>query len=269
MDGSIPNDPHVDPYRAGRAELADFLRARRARLDPVALGCAPRRRRTPGLRREEVAELAGIGVDWYTRLEQGRDVRPSITTIDALARALRLDEAERAHLHRLAHTGRRVPFAPEAVPAALARLVRTIGLPAYVTGQRWDLLAWNEAAVALFGDFGRMEPDERNILVHMLTDPGARAMFGETWEGEARRMIAQFRADFGVWAGDPSFEALVRTLGARSPFFAQWWESHEIRPPASGRKRLRHPVLGTVVTEYTTLQSNDDRRLKLVVYLPD
>lgn len=268
MDGVIPNDPHADLHRASRAELADFLRARRARLDPVALGCAPRRRRTPGLRREEVAERAGIGVDWYTRLEQGRDVRPSVTTIDALARALQLDEAERAHLHQLARTGQQAPFAPEIVPPTLARLVRTIGLPAYVTGQRWDLLAWNDAATALFGDFGRMKPDERNILVHVLTDPGARALFGETWEGEARRMIAQFRADFGTWAGDPSFGALVRMLSARSAFFARWWENHEIRPPASGRKHLRHPVLGTVVTEYTTLQSNDDRRLKLVVYLP-
>src|SRR5690242_18786165 len=119
-----------------RTELADFLRSRRAQLDPGALGLAsPRRRRTPGLRREEVAELAGIGTDWYTRLEQGRDVRPSTATIDAIGRAMRLTEAERDHLRRLARLQERAPFAPEVIPVTLGRIVETMSFPAYVTGQ--------------------------------------------------------------------------------------------------------------------------------------
>ena len=250
-----------------RTELADFLRSRRAQLDPGALGLASlRRRRTPGLRREEVAELAGIGTDWYTRLEQGRDVRPSTATIDAIGRAMRLTEAERDHLRRLARLQERAPFAPEVIPATLGRIIETMPFPAYVTGQRWDLLAWNAAAIDLLMDFARMAPHERNILVYMLTEPGARTLFGETWEGEARRMVAQFRSDYAGWAGDRAFEDLVRLLRQRSNEFCTWWSVHEVRGQVAGRKLLHHPRHGRLLADYVTLQSNDDKRLKLVMY---
>ena len=253
---------------AGKTELGHFLRARRLRLDPAALGVmATRRRRTPGLRREEVAELAGIGTDWYVRLEQGRDVNPSVTTIDALARALRLTDAERDHVHQLARTGRRAAFTMETVPATLERIVRALEVPAYVTGQRWDILAWNAAAAALFMDFGRLPPGERNILLYMLTDADARRLFGDTWAAEARRMVAQFRMNFGIWAGDPAFEALVALLQQRNPHFQKWWHAHDISPQAAGRKTLHHATRGTLFAEYATLQANDDQRLKLVMYL--
>ncbi|MDP1752246.1 MAG: helix-turn-helix domain-containing protein, partial [Reyranella sp.] len=134
----------TDPNRSA---LGDFLRSRRERLGPKAVGLASgRRRRTPGLRREEVAELAGIGVDWYIRLEQGRSVNPSVTTVDALARALRLSKVEHAHLRALTRSGDRRAFARETVPEAIRRLVESLKQPAYVTGRRWDILVWNKAA---------------------------------------------------------------------------------------------------------------------------
>lgn len=253
---------------AQRSELSDFLKSRRARLDPHMLGLpSGRRRRTAGLRREEVAESAGIGTDWYTRLEQGRDVRPSVATIGAIARALRLDEAETAHLHRLARTDRRPAFAREAVPPMLARIVAAYPAPAYVIGQRWDLLAWNQAVVDLFGDFSRFPEAERNVLLYVLTDPDLRAMFGPSWEREARKMVGQFRADYGAWAGDPAFDGLVALMEARSPEFRLWWRAHDVHAQHAGVERLRHPVHGEITAAYATFRPIDDPRLKLVLYV--
>src|SRR5882672_8868362 len=147
-----------------RNELGDFLRSRRERLNPKAAGLPlGRRRRTPGLRREEVAELAGIGVDWYIRLEQGRSVSPSVTTVDALARALRLSKVEHVHLRALASGTNRRAFTRESVPAALRNLVESLNQPAYITGRRWDVLAWNKAAAEIFA-FDRLAEEDRNIL---------------------------------------------------------------------------------------------------------
>ena len=163
-----------------RSELGDFLRSRREKLSPRAVGLSSgRRRRTPGLRREEVAELAGIGVDWYIRLEQGRAVTPSVTTVDALAGALRLGKVEHAHLRALARNHDRGAFTRETVPDAIRRLVESLDQPAYVTGRRWDVLAWNAAAAEVFTDFGRLAEEDRNILAYVLTDPGARRLFGQ------------------------------------------------------------------------------------------
>ncbi|HYS66854.1 MAG TPA: helix-turn-helix domain-containing protein, partial [Paraburkholderia sp.] len=137
---------------SSRSEFGDFLRSRREKLSPDAVGLnGGRRRRTAGLRREEVAELAGIGVDWYVRLEQGRTVSPSDATLDALAHALRLGKVEAAHLRALARNGDRRAFVRESVPAAIERMVASLGLPAYVTGQRWDVLTWNAAAADILG----------------------------------------------------------------------------------------------------------------------
>ena len=202
-----------------RRELGDFLRARRSRLTPESVGLPRhRRRRTPGLRREEVAELAGIGVDWYIRLEQGRPVTPSVSTVDALARALRLTELEHEHLRALAGGGGHRPFKPEIAPPALLLLLESLTQPAYITGRRRDLVAWNGAAEDIFG-FDALGEDERNILVSMLTVPRSRALFGPGWAEEAQRMVAQFRATHDLWAGDPAFVALLRRLREGCPEF--------------------------------------------------
>lgn len=249
-------------------ELADFLRSRRARLTPKALGLAPgRRRRTPGLRREEVAELAGIGVDWYIRLEQGRSVRPSATTLDALARVLRLTKAEHAHLRALSSDHKTGTWVRETVPDTVRRLVESMNHPAYITGRRWDVLAWNDAADELLG-FSRMHEAERNIMLSMFTSPGARKRFGTGWADEARRMLAQFRLSHDLFAREPAFRDLVAALKAKCPEFDAWWKSHDIRSPASGQKRLRHPKKGVLRYEYATFQVNDDAALKLAVYAP-
>ena len=146
----------------GNQPFGDFLRSRRVRLSPEVAGePMMRRRRTPGLKREEVAQRAGISAEWYVKLEQGRTVSPSPETVEALGRALLLDPVEFAHLRSLAAAGGRKPFQREAVPDALRRLVASLPEPAYITGQRWDILAWNDATTALFGDFGRLAPEDR------------------------------------------------------------------------------------------------------------
>ena len=251
-----------------RGELGDFLRSRRQKLSPRAVGLPNgRRRRTPGLRREEVAELAGIGVDWYVRLEQGRAVSPSVTTIEALARALRLSKVERLHLRSLASIGDRRAFARESVPDTLRRVVEGLNQPAYITGRRWDVLAWNRQAAEIFA-FDRLAEADRNILVHVLTNPATRRLFGSGWADEARRIVAQFRATHDLWAGDPAFITLLDRLRADSREFTGWWEAHDVRGPVAGQKKLRHPTRGTLRFEYATFQANDDPALKLVIYTP-
>jgi transcriptional regulator with XRE-family HTH domain len=251
-----------------RGELGDFLRSRRERLSPKSVGLPDgRRRRTPGLRREEVAELAGIGVDWYIRLEQGRAVSPSLTTIEALARALRLSKVERVHLRALAATGDRRVFALESVPDTIRRVVDSLNQPAYITGRRWDVLAWNRAAADVFA-FDRLAEEDRNILVCVLTNPAMKRLFGASWPDEARRIVAQFRATHDLWAGDPAFIALLDRLRRESPEFPAWWDAHDIGPSVAGQKKLRHPSKGTLRFEYATFQANDDPALKLIIYTP-
>jgi transcriptional regulator with XRE-family HTH domain len=251
-----------------RNELGDFLRSRRERLTPRSAGLAAgRRRRTPGLRREEVAELAGIGVDWYVRLEQGRSVSPSVTTVDALARALRLSKVEHAHLRALTRNPDRRAFARETVPDAIRRVVENLTQPAYVTGRRWDVLVWNKAAEEIFA-FGRLPEEDRNILILILTKPATRRVFGKSWNDEAKRVVAQFRATHDLWAGDPALVDLLERLRRDSPEFVTWWKAHDIRSAASGRKVMKHPTKGVLRFEHASFQANDDPALKLVVYTP-
>jgi transcriptional regulator with XRE-family HTH domain len=253
---------------ARRVEFGDFLRSRRAKLTPKSVGLPiGRRRRTSGLRREEVAELAGIGVDWYIRLEQGRTVNPSATTIDALARALRLTKAEHVHLRMLTRAADAPAFAIETVPETIRRMLDGLNQPAYVTGRRWDLLAWNAAAEEVFA-FGRLAEEDRNVLLLMFTSARTRKLFGNSWTEEARRMVAQFRASHDVWAGDPAFNALLARLRQASPEFSRWWGAHEVRGIAAGRKILNHPKKGVLQFEHTSFQANDDPGLKLVIYTP-
>lgn len=249
-------------------ELGSFLRSRRERLQPEMVGLAgARRRRTAGLRREEVAERAGIGVDWYIRLEQGRAVKPSLMTIDALARALMLDKTEHEHLRALSQSAGRRAFEVEQVPDAILRMLTALNSPAYITGRRWDVLAWNKAADQLFA-YSRLAPGDRNTLISMLTNPATRRLFGGAWADEARRMVAEFRATHDFWAGDPAFVDLLTRLQQGCPEFKSWWETHDIRHAKAGTKRIYHPKKGLQEFEYASFQANDDPALKLVIYTP-
>jgi len=205
--------------------------------------------------------------DWYIRLEQGRAVTPSVTTVDALARALRLTKAEHAHLKALALTASRRSFTPEVVPPTIKRPVENLNQPAYVAGRRWDILAWNAAAGEIFG-FDRLREEDRNILLLVLTRPEAQALFGADWPREAKRMVAQFRATHDLWAGDPAFVALLERLRKGCAEFSAWWDAHDIRGAAAGTKKLHHPGMGKLRLAYATFQSNDDPALKLVIFTP-
>ncbi|MCK1359960.1 helix-turn-helix transcriptional regulator [Bradyrhizobium sp. 199] len=251
-----------------RVEFGDFLRSRRERLSPKTVGLpAGPRRRTAGLRREEVAQLAGIGVDWYIRLEQGRTVSPSVTTIDALAHALRLSKTEHAHLKALARDGARSPFTREIVPPSIRRMIESLHQPAYITGRRWDVLAWNDAAEGIFA-FGQLPEQDRNTLLLVLTNRQTRKFYGASWTDVARSMVAMFRATHDVWAGDPAFTELLTRLRQGSPEFVKWWKAHDIRSTMSGLKTMNHPARGVLNFEHTSFQANDDPALKLVIYTP-
>jgi transcriptional regulator with XRE-family HTH domain len=256
---------------ARRREAGDFLRSRRERLSPVNVGLPEGfRRRTPGLRREEVALLAGVGTTWYTWLEQGRDVRPSVEVLSALADALRLDAAERRHLFVLNDRPEPQlhPADPDHVDEPLQRMLASMThQPAYVVGRRWDILAWNRASVMLFGDYHRLQGDERNIMHLVFTNRDHRRLLVD-WEEVARMSLAMFRSDNARYAGDPDFERLVAELKRASPEFAEWWGRHEVLRPPSGQKRINHPNQGLMSFEHTSFTVTDRPDMKLVVYTP-
>lgn len=251
----------------GNRALGDFLRSRRTRPNDDASGSVARkRRRTPGLKREEVAQRAGISSEWYVKLEQGRAVSPSAETVEALGRALALDTAELDHLRALAAAGGRRRYQRVPVPDALRRLVAGLTGPAYLVGRNLDVLAWNDSATALFGDFMHLPDQDRNILHWMLTKASARQVFGCSWAEEARRVVALFRAEHDLWPGEPAFTTLVERLRAESPEFNGWWPEHGVRAPLSGTKHLHHPTLGTVHYDHASFQANDDPAVRLAVY---
>ncbi|MBA2773746.1 MAG: helix-turn-helix domain-containing protein [Nocardioidaceae bacterium] len=264
--------PSADAAVRRARELADLLRSRRERLQPADVGLPiGARRRTRGLRREEVAQLAAISTTYYTFLEQGRDVHPSRQVLDALARALRLGPAERAHLHELAH-GHPAPTAPgtaEALaPSVVALVHRLDPHPTYVTGRRFDVLTANRAARALWTDWPALPPQERNMLWWMFTDPAARTILIE-WETEASALLARFRAAADRHPDDPEFAAVIGRLQDASPQVRAWWPRHDIVALSSGTKRLRHPILGDLNLEHVVLQLADDPEQKLVTFTAD
>lgn len=256
---------------ARRRDLGAFLRSRRARLTPADVGLpAGFRRRTPGLRREEVALLAGVGVTWYTWLEQGRDIRPSAEALSAIADALHLDLSERRHLYIL--NDRPAPElrsnGTERVDEPLLRMLASLsGQPAYVLGRRWDILAWNSAAKAVFGDYAELVGDERNIMHLVFADKAHQRLLLD-WEKIAPISLAMFRADSARYLGDPDFERLITTLKQSSAEFRQWWPEQEVLLPFTGHKGIQHPRAGPMAFEYTTLQVAGQPDMKLVVYTP-
>jgi transcriptional regulator with XRE-family HTH domain len=261
-----------------RDELSAFLRSRRARLSPADVGLADEgaRRRTPGLRREELAALAGVGVSWYTWLEQGRDIHPSPDVLDALARALRLDAAERATLFALARTELPLPDGSgttsvdgdEDARAMLVSLVEGLHpTPAYLLGPMTRILAWNPAASALFGSPYHLPPERRSLLWLLLVDPG-EARHNPGREGTARNMVARFRSEYARHAGEPAYEQFIAELHDRSPWFAQWWGEHEVSDTQRGTKTIEHPTLGTLRLHHAQTVPTGAPELRLTIYAP-
>jgi transcriptional regulator with XRE-family HTH domain len=247
-------------------QLGEFLRRRRERLTPRDCGLpASARRRTPGLRREEVAERSGISVDWYIRLEQGRDSLPSKATAEGLSRALKLGPTDRAHLFRLASPETPRTFTKETAPRNLVALVEGLNTPAYVVGARFDLLCWNRKAVELFRDYSKIPESKRNSLYQMFTAPEMKARYPE-WESEARGLLESFRATFDFWSDAPEFVTLAEELKSLSPEFRRWWKEHGIRLQPSGEKLMNHPKRGLIRMSYATFQCNDNPDIRLVAY---
>jgi len=272
----MPNGPAGTPRRrpgtrptGPRGELAELLRSRRDRLTPADVGLpAGRRRRATGLRREEVAQLAGVSATYYTFLEQGRDIRPSRQVVAAIAGALRLSSAERAHLFQLAGI---TPAADEQAQAETVSAVvgtmigRLDPFPAYLKGRRWDVLAANRAARALFADWGARAPGDRNLLWWMFTDPAARKVY-LNWEQEAAGMLGRFRAAAARRLDDPDFTDLIERLHRASPEVRSWWPRYDVRPVGGGTKHLHHPALGDVAFQHAVLQVADHPEQLLVYF---
>ncbi|MFI9208351.1 helix-turn-helix domain-containing protein [Streptomyces sp. NPDC053253] len=250
--------------------LGEFLKARRAELNPGDLGLPanPQPRRVPGLRREEVAFLAAVSTDYYTRLEQGR-VRPSGPVLGAVAGVLRLTEDQRAHLFDLAgtdllqrpHRRPRQKAQPE-----LLRLLEDLGTaPALVLGRRTDILAWNTQAAALLTDFGQIPVKHRNYIRLLFTDPAMRTLYPD-WANIARAAVAQLRTEAARTPGDPRLNTLVGELSTRDEYFRTWWAGHVVTGLCVRTKQLNHPVVGPLALDWTTLTCATDPEQHLVAW---
>jgi hypothetical protein len=263
--------PPVEAATLRRRELAGFLRSRRERLTPDQLGLPDiGRRRTPGLRREEVAQHAGVGVTWYTWLEQARDINVSDQVLDAVARTLLLDPHERAHLFTLAgsplaEVGPDVMPVSDSVRQVMAKLAP---YPACVTNGRYDLLAYNQAYVGLVGDLDALPFEHRNTMWLAFTSPTMRSCLTDR-DIATRRMVAQYRAAMADHVGEPAWKCMVKRLQDASPEFAELWARHDIAAPENLTKRFRHPQLGPLQFSFTNLWLSQRLGVRLVCYTPD
>lgn len=254
------NSPH--PYAR---ELGDFLRARRSRLRPQDVGLEPGgRRKVTGLRREELALLAGLSTDYYQRIEQGREVRPSDDVLDALAGALGLDDQERRHLFTLAHAARRslpvrVNRDPERVPVSTRRLLRVMDTPAVVLGRHLDLLDWNPMARALLGDPDAYPTDRLNMLLLLFDDTLTGERSCPDWERQALDYIGMMRAAVAADPTHPRATAIVGELSIRSAEFRRLWAQHDVRESVSGTKTFRVPEVGDIVLDWDTYPAGKSR----------
>ncbi|MBB6347032.1 helix-turn-helix domain-containing protein [Nonomuraea muscovyensis] len=250
-------------------ELADFLRSRRARItsDQAGLPADGRARRVPGLRRDEVARLAGVSTEYYTRLEQGRAGNPSPEVVEALARALQLDLAEREHLtDLLARPVRRAPASPQRVRPGLHLMLRTLDhVPAFILGRRTDVLAANRLAREVLTDFDALPVPQRNLARYYLLDPEARQRVGD-WERIAAETVAVLRLEAGRHPHDRQLADLVGELTLRSPEFSSWWNDHRVLRRTYGTKHYRHPLVGDLHFSYESLQPPGDADQTLCVY---
>ncbi|MGW0881667.1 helix-turn-helix domain-containing protein [Streptomyces sp. NPDC002671] len=254
-----------------RAELSEFLRSRRARLKPEDVGLRDfgRHRRVPGLRREELAQLAGVSVAYYTRLEQGNGRNVSAEVLDSIARALRLTDAEHAHLTHLAKPKghkKKPAERQQQVRASLRNLLDSMeGVPAYVVGRRAEILAWNHMAAALFGDWGELPAAERNWARLVFLKPEYRELFVD-WEQKAIDIVCALRMDAGCHPDDPRLSALVGELSVKSEEFRRLWATHDVKEKNHGVKRLHHPLVGDLSLNFDGFRLSGDTDQVMVAY---
>jgi len=250
-------------------QLGTYLKDRRAKLDPAALGFPMTRRRTPGLRREEVAQRANVSATWYTWLEQGRGGSPSADVLDRIARALMLTNVEREHLFFIAlgHPPEVRYQAKEGVSPRIQRVIDALEFsPAFVKTVTWDLVAWNRAAAAMFGYDG-LAPERRNILRRLFFDLQIR--IGQPdWETFARFAVAAFRTDTVRAGAAANVQALVEELRRSSPEFEKFWRENDVRTHGEGTKHFRHPVAGVIEVEFSGFSIDGRPDLNLVIYNP-
>jgi transcriptional regulator with XRE-family HTH domain len=250
--------------------LGAYLRDRRTRLDPAVFGLSGTRRRTPGLRREEVAQRANISPTWYTWLEQGRGGAPSADVLDRIARALMLTDVEREHLYLLG-LGRPPEVHYRATDGITPRLQRILDAldssPAFVRTAIWDVVAWNRAASVVFMDYDSIPADQRNILRIMFGDASIRAAQAD-WESVARTVVAAFRADAARAGAVSQVADLVDELCRLSPEFAALWRDQDVRSSGDGVKQVRHPLLGSITIEYSSFAVDGRPDLSMVIYNP-
>ncbi|WP_418955260.1 helix-turn-helix domain-containing protein [Streptomyces tritici] len=253
-------------------EISGFLRSRRAAITPgeAGLPADERVRRVPGLRRDEVARLAGVSTEYYTRLEQGRARNPSPEVVEAIAVALRMDETEREHFTDLLRTGaaavRRAPARAPRVRAGLHLMLETLQhVPAFVLGRRTDVLASNRLARAVLTDFDALPANRRNLARYYLLDPGARERVGD-WERIAAETVAILRLEAGRYPQDRQLADLVGELTLCSPEFSGWWNDHRVLRRTHGAKHYRHPLVGDLHFAYESFQVPGDAEQTLCVY---
>ncbi|NUU62997.1 helix-turn-helix transcriptional regulator [Paenibacillus agri] len=251
-------------------ELGDFLKTRRAKISPEQVGLpAGIRRRTPGLRREEVASLAGIGVTWYTWLEQGRPIQVSIQILESLSRVLMLNRQEIVHLYALAqHVPPSYYPSPEEVkPMHQHVLDNLMESPAMIVDNRWNVIAWNRAAALVFCDFSQLECSKRNLMRIMFTDKHFAGLFPD-WEISAQTMLGKFRADCSQYIEDPWITQFVDELRSLSKEFDQWWPMHRIDKDRDMYKLLNHRLAGQLNFEITSFLISENTNLKMYVNTP-
>ncbi|TFW18639.1 helix-turn-helix transcriptional regulator [Duganella callida] len=256
------------PTPEQRRELGAFLSSRRARLQPAEYGLPAGPRRTPGLRREEVAMLAGVSVSWYTWLEQGREIQPSADALRRISKVLKLDGTESAHLFALSAREAPLVTGNGQVSDGLELLVRAIDLPAYVRNTRLDILVWNDAVVDMLIDYAELRPHERNTLRLLFTHQPYRSQIID-WEQHARGMVSIFRAARAQADDKAPFDSLIEELRDLSPEFRAWWQDTDVAVFDEGGKSLRLPTGGQIRYTYMALTPVGRPDLSLVTYIPE
>lgn len=261
----------MDNEKSRYRELGDFLKTRRAKIMPSQVGLSSAsRRRTPGLRREEVAQLAGVGITWYTWLEQGREIHVSTQVIESLSRVLMLDKQERIYLHLLANQPlpEEIPGYLGAVSPILQHVLDSLKYcPSLVTDQWWNVVAWNKAACSIFGDFTKMTTRERNIVWAMFTDSKYKKLFVD-WDMHAKGLVGRFRATCGQYIEDSWYVQFIEELKLQSAEFSLWWTLHDIESNSEKFKQMNHPLVGTLDFEVCNFDVADNSGLKLIVHNP-
>jgi hypothetical protein len=262
----------MNDYEKNRCkELGNFLMTRRNKIPPSQVGLSEgTRRRTPGLRREEVALLAGTSLTWYTWLEQGRSINVSDQLLESLSRVLQLSKEERNYLFLLAAKSLPGDYCPKTnlITPVLQNVLDSLNsIPSYIMDDRWNVIAWNQCACNVFADFGKIDPSERNIVWMMFHKEDYMDLFDD-WTYHAKGILARFRAAYGKHIEDDWFITFIERIKTKSPEFNQWWEDYEINEMSSVIKKITHPIVGSMVFEFSSFDVSDNKNLKLILHNP-